>query len=345
LSAISEFVAKHPQLTAMILGLVAVLSTLKGGMGLFADVKGILATIFPSLGTAATAFTTTAVAEDGAAASADAVGVSMGAALLPILAVVAGVALLAVGVYEVIKNWSTIQPFLMKLWNDVKDLFVKGIQDIGNFLKENWPLILAIITGPIGLMVGEIAKHWTEIIAGVADFKDKIAAGMGDIKTEIVKIWTDIENFFKSLPSKFLQWGEDMINGLISGIKNTIGKVEDAVKGVADKIKSYLHFSAPDVGPLADIGTWMPDMMGTLAAGIQAHKGALQSALTDAASGIKVGMNASLQGGAATTAAAASAPVINFNGPLHVHDKDDATLMARQLGQMIQSAQFAQRGR
>jgi phage-related protein len=58
-----------------------------------------------------------------------------------------------------------------------------------------------------------------------------------------------------------LNWGKDMIQGLIDGIKNMIGKVGDAVKGVADKIKGFLHFSRPDEGPLREYEQWMPDMI------------------------------------------------------------------------------------
>lgn len=46
----------------------------------------------------------------------------------------------------------------------------------------------------------------------------------------------------------------------------------DAVKGVADKIKSFLHFSVPDEGPLTDYQSWMPDFMGGLADGISASE-------------------------------------------------------------------------
>ena len=45
-------------------------------------------------------------------------------------------------------------------------------------------------------------------------------------------------------------------------------KGKHAVKGVANKIKSFLHFSVPDEGPLADFESWMPDFMQGLADGI-----------------------------------------------------------------------------
>ncbi len=41
---------------------------------------------------------------------------------------------------------------------------------------------------------------------------------------------------------------------MISGVGN-------AVKGIADKVKSFLHFSRPDEGPLREYEKWMPDMI------------------------------------------------------------------------------------
>ena len=68
-------------------------------------------------------------------------------------------------------------------------------------------------------------------------------------------------NKIKNLPKDMVNWGKDMIQGLINGIKGMIGKVGDAVKGVAKKIKNFLHFSRPDEGPLRQYEEWMPHMV------------------------------------------------------------------------------------
>ena len=60
----------------------------------------------------------------------------------------------------------------------------------------------------------------------------------------------------------------------------------DAVKSVADKIKSFLHFSVPDEGPLTEYEEWMPDFMQGLAKGIEKSK----SLVTDAVKGVAADM-------------------------------------------------------
>ena len=71
----------------------------------------------------------------------------------------------------------------------------------------------------------------------------------------------NIINGIKSLPGQLYNWGVDMVKGIANGIRNAIGYVTSAVSAVADKIKSFLHFSRPDEGPLAEYESWMPDMV------------------------------------------------------------------------------------
>lgn len=65
----------------------------------------------------------------------------------------------------------------------------------------------------------------------------------------------------------------------MNGIKSMIGKVGEAVSSVADKIRSFLHFSVPDEGPLTDYESWMPDFIGGLAKGIEKSRGMIEQAV------------------------------------------------------------------
>ena len=56
------------------------------------------------------------------------------------------------------------------------------------------------------------------------------------------------------------------------------------VSGLADRIRSFLHFLAPDEGPLADYETWMPDFMKGLASGIEKNRNLVEKAVRDVAS-------------------------------------------------------------
>ena len=62
-----------------------------------------------------------------------------------------------------------------------------------------------------------------------------------------------------------------------------IGKVGEAVSDVAEKIRSFLHFSVPDEGPLTDYESWMPDFVGGLAKGIERSRGMISGAVSNLA--------------------------------------------------------------
>lgn len=78
--------------------------------------------------------------------------------------------------------------------------------------------------------------------------------------------------WIKGLPGQAITWGSDMINGFANGIYAAAQAVVDRVKSIASTIASYLHFSCPDVGPLSEYESWMPDFMQGLAAGIERNK-------------------------------------------------------------------------
>ena len=89
-----------------------------------------------------------------------------------------------------------------------------------------------------------------------------------------------------NLAGEAYQWGADLISNLVSGIQSGIQWVADAVTGVADRIRAFLHFSVPDEGPLTDMESWMPDMMSQLAAGIANGDSAVSEAVRSLVSGI-----------------------------------------------------------
>ena len=59
-----------------------------------------------------------------------------------------------------------------------------------------------------------------------------------------------------------------MMSNISSGISGALGKVKSAASNVAGVIRSILHFSEPDIGPLSDFHTYMPDMIDLMTKGM-----------------------------------------------------------------------------
>jgi phage-related protein len=127
-------------------------------------------------------------------------------------------------------------------------------------------------------------------------------------------------DWIKSLPSEAIEWGRDMINGFINGIKSMINSITNTVKNVANTIRSYLHFSTPDEGPLSDYESWMPDFMAGLAKGIEQNKYRVQQAIkglsTDVAINTKSNITNNVNGAAPLRANSEVVYNVNIYNPI-----------------------------
>lgn len=203
-----------------------------------------------------------------------------------------GIKDIASGAWELIKN-IVLGPVLLlcdlvtgnftKLKEDASKIF----SNLGNALSTIWNGIKGIAS-----------SIWTAIKENIANTAGRMVDGVKSAVQKIPGIFSDIfgkvRNFVTSLPGEALRWGRDIIDGIANGIKGAIGKVTNAVSGVANKIRSFLHFSEPDVGPLSDFHTYMPDMMTGLASGIKAGIPMLQKAAGLAAGAISGGLNGTI---------------------------------------------------
>ena len=178
---------------------------------------------------------------------------------------------------------------------------------IGNLLG----IIVGIVTSIIGAIWGAITGFFSNVLNGITSFLGSLISGISSavsgIYDTIVQGITVAIDWIKSLPAQALQWGADMINGFINGIKGAVGGIVDAVSGVAGKVKSLLHFSRPDEGPLRDYEKWMPDFMAGLARGIKDNRGTLLKQVKALAGDMALFVNA----GTASAATAAGNTVNN----------------------------------
>lgn len=149
--------------------------------------------------------------------------------------------------------------------------------------------VISILAGAFGPVIAAIAaaiaigvllwKNWDKIKEAALNLLSGIKSTIGKIRDVIVQGFQDAIDWIKALPAQAVQWGADIIDGIVSGITSAVGKIGKAASNVASKIRSFLGFSEPEDGPLSDFHTYMPDMIDLMVKGIAAGKRKVSDAL------------------------------------------------------------------
>ena len=191
----------------------------------------------------------------------------------------------------------TIKPALDELFTTIKTIVGELVEAFKQFMKDAKPVFEFIATGIAGVIngvmqaatpiinaVNSIIKMVSSVVKGLfslltgdfkgfaSNMKDALKSMLDAIKSlleaKLAFFKGIFETFGSDIGAKAMQWGIDLINNLVEGIKSMIDRVGDAISDVADVIASFIHFSEPDQGSLADFNSFMPDMMRQMASGI-----------------------------------------------------------------------------
>ena len=188
-------------------------------------------------------------------------------------------------------------------------LIANGIAAIITAITGLLPQVTAFVTamaalsdqaGSLALMAGALTLLGLSLIAigaggGIAGVGLLIfAAGLGAVLLVIVSVAEQVAGFLislKEVSEEAAQWGMDLAQKLADGISAGIDLVKNAASSIANAIASFLHFSTPDEGPLANSDSWMPDFTSMLADGLEDGVPKVKAASSDIASGIADTLN------------------------------------------------------
>ena len=203
------------------------------------------------------------------------------------------------GIRSVITNVvNGIRTFLQSAWNGIRTVITTVMNAIRTVLTTVWNGIRTIISTVLNGIRGTVNSVWNGIrntISSVVNgIKNTVSSAFNamwsGIRSTISGIYNTIRdglgnavNYITGLASAGWRWGADIINGIVNGIRSCIGAVANAVTDVANTIRSHLHFSVPDEGPLTDFESWMPDFMSGLAEGIEKSRGMVKAAVNSVA--------------------------------------------------------------
>jgi phage-related minor tail protein len=177
--------------------------------------------------------------------------------------------------------WETIKNTAVNAWTKLKETVINLCSNIKETVLNIWNSILTWFSELPGKLYNYGSSMFTRM-------KDGVNSTIGSVRSSIESGINNALNYLASLPGRAWSYGADFVNGIVNGIRSAIGRVEDAVSALAAKIRSYLHFSVPDEGPLTDYEKWMPDFMKGLAEGINESRYLVSDAVSRLSLDMKV---------------------------------------------------------
>lgn len=276
--------------------------------------------------------------------------------VLVITAIVAAVALLIANWDKVKEVAGKVKEGVVNAWNNVKEKTSEAWENVKQKTSETWNKVKTTVSEKANNIKTTVSEKWNNLKANTStawnNVKTTISNSVNNAKTNAISTFENMKSgisgkvnliksnvksgfdnavgHIKGLASQAFSWGSDMIMGIVNGIKSCISKVSGAVKDVADTIKSYLHFSVPDVGPLTDYESWMPDFIQGMAKGIDDNKYRLVDAVQSMAGDMRLTMPM-------------SAPMLKnvggYNAPVQT-DTEGNNRLVNMLTQLVENLQY-----
>ncbi|MFJ7831802.1 hypothetical protein ACIQXU_16450 [Peribacillus sp. NPDC097284] len=253
IAKIAEWVQNNPTLAATIAAVVS-------GIGILMGIIIALAPVFTAIATAA-----------------GALGVSIGAISLPIVAIIAAIGLLIAAGVAIYKNWDEISAFASEIWssitNTISNLLTEGRtkivsiwSSVTDFFRDWGPLILSILSGPVGMLVTLIVKNFSSIKAQtlsiwniISSFLSKLWSSLtstasntftslksnvfsifSSLKSSLTNLWNQLVSFLKSLWSGLKSTASTIFSSLKSNVVSIFTNLKSNVTSVFTSLKSIL---------------------------------------------------------------------------------------------------------
>lgn len=179
----------------------------------------------------------------------------------PFAIAILAIAALAAGFIYAYKHSATFRKIVQDAMQKVKDItasvvgwfkkdfipfFTKTIPNafhtVLSWVKDHWPLLLSILTGPIGAAVIFIVRHWGQI-------EDAFHAALGWVEHTFAAGWNKVKDWIVN-PVKDA-WGhiEDLLGKIKNGFHDAVDAVGHFFSGLPDKLE----------GPIKDALNWLGD--------------------------------------------------------------------------------------
>ena len=216
--------------------------------------------------------------------------------------------------------WREIQEIVQPVGENVANFVLLQIDRLDKFFDDNFKK-------PLETAKKNLSNWWDGI-------KTKVSAAITKIGAWVTESTDLIKTGFNDLKTKATTWGSDLIQGFIDGIKSKYEEFKNKITEIAGTISEFLHFSAPDKGPLANYEKWMPDFMQGMAQGIEKNRDLIKNAAKNVADDISNYTPAEIQSNAKSGTIQQFNNVFNI-GSVNANSEQDAENFAKNVSKLL----------
>lgn len=167
----------------------------------------------------------------------------------------------------------TIAEYLIDNVDLLIDAAIALIIGLADGLIEALPKLIEKAPEIVIKLVEAIIRNAPKILEAATSLIFKLIEGIVNLFGKIAEVGGQLVDKVKSGFSQKVQdaknWGRDIIQNFIDGIKEKWEHLKQTVSNVAQTVKDFLGFSEPEKGPLSNFHTYAPDMMDLFAKGIR----------------------------------------------------------------------------
>lgn len=189
-------------------------------------------------------------------------------------------------------KWKELQDDTKKAWDWVKEHIITPITDTWHKAQEIIDKVKKVFS-----------DAWDNIVHGVEDAWNRFTDRVGKAEKMITDAVHDhiiqpIQDKISGLWDQCVQWGKNLIDFFVNGIKSNVGKVVDVIKGMVGDIAKFLGFHSPtEEGPGREAHKWAPALINMFAGTMLDAMPAIESATKRVATTIQQGLNQPLHPG------------------------------------------------
>ncbi|MEU9975087.1 phage tail tape measure protein [Streptomyces sp. NPDC051014] len=207
-----------------------------------------------------------------------------------VLSVIQGIYNLFIGIFtgDWSRAWQGIQQIFSGIWNIIVGLFravmatLKGVMSAGlaavkgvwslvwgaisSFFRGLWSGITGFFSGAMGRLRGYASSGVTAVksffVSGFTSLYNTVKGKLSSVVSAVQEIPGKAKSVLSGLPGQMLAIGGHIIDGIVNGIRNSLGRVMSAARAIVDKIPGPIRKALGIHSPsrvMSEIGKWITE--------------------------------------------------------------------------------------